>query len=359
MTRSIMRTPADISEVVSRYPAELGIRCDSATQPPAGFSGALVLRLESEDSRRYALRRWGNRSLNQRRLRGLHRLLRWVHDAGVSQVAVPVTANDGQTFVVQKGYCWQLEPWLPGTADYWQRPNRDRLRDAMHRLADWHRAAAGFPANATEREWFRSNAAAPSPTVQERLRKLLHWQRDGVDAVRRMLRTGIEDPGEFPESPGSVGEELTQISARIVRAFEALAPSIAAELQRLATTPFRLQPCLRDVWHDHVLFTGDAVTGLIDPTACRTANVATDLSRLLGSLVDDDRAAWEFALDCYAGRAGLTDRESELVRALDRSGVLLSGCTWLDRLWLQQQRPGDFSAVIERLRRITRRLEVP
>ena len=44
--------------------------------------------------------------------------------------------------------------------------------------------------------------------------------------------------------------------------------------------PFNL--CIGDVWHDHILFEGDAVTGMIDFAAAKVDHVAADLARLLG-----------------------------------------------------------------------------
>ena len=60
-----------------------------------------------------------------------------------------------------------------------------------------------------------------------------------------------------------------------------------------------VQPCLRDVWHDHVLFVDDAVSGIVDPAAARTDTVAADISRLVGSLVGDDPRGWTVALAAY------------------------------------------------------------
>jgi Ser/Thr protein kinase RdoA (MazF antagonist) len=125
----------------------------------------------------------------------------------------------------------------------------------------------------------------------------------------------------------------------------------------LSRVSFRVQPCLRDIWHDHVLLTEDEVTGLIDPSACRAENIATDLARLLGSLLNDDREAWEFALREYESDRPMDSHERALVDALDQSGVLLSGMAWMDRLFLSRDNVPPLSKVWERLETIRRRLQ--
>src|SRR5206468_3640782 len=60
-----------------------------------------------------------------------------------------------------------------------------------------------------------------------------------------------------------------------------------------------LQPCLCDPWHDHVLFDGDRLTGIVDYGAAKVDHVSVDLARLLGSLVGDDADAWQRGLGAY------------------------------------------------------------
>jgi Ser/Thr protein kinase RdoA (MazF antagonist) len=115
-----------------------------------------------------------------------------------------------------------------------------------------------------------------------------------------------------------------------------------------------LQPCLRDVWHDHVLFQEDEVTGLIDPSAARTDTVAADISRLAGSLIADDRLAWGKAIDAYQSVRPLSREEAALVGILDRSGVLLSGMTWLERRYFECI--SFTERALERFQRIAARL---
>src|SRR5262249_19553340 len=133
--------------------------------------------------------------------------------------------------------------------------------------------------------------------------------------------------------------------------------SVAGELEVGRRVAVPLQPCLRDVWHDHVLFTGDDVTGLIDAHACRVDNVATDLARLLGSLAGDDRAAWDTGLAAYEKIRPLNLDERGLLELFDRSAVLLSGLTWLEWKCLEQRRFERPEIVLARLEAIVRRME--
>ena len=121
--------------------------------------------------------------------------------------------------------------------------------------------------------------------------------------------------------------------------------------------PLPAQPCLCDVWHDHVLFTGDELTGLIDFGAIKVDNVAVDLARLLGSLVGDDVAQREAGLNAYAEIRPLSELERALVPMLDRTGVVLGLANWLRRLWQHGTEYENRAAVADRLASLVRRIE--
>ena len=307
-----------------------------------GFSGASIARLHTPAGE-FCLRGWPAGGLPRQRLLGLHRLLAEIARRSDVPVAVPVVADNGTTLVTSHGRLWQLEPWLPGKADFWQHPGEPRLSTAMRCLANWHRAAATFQPRADEARWFASRASAPSPAVHERLDRIRRDQSERCPRIRRALDVAVDS-------------ELREIGRAILDGFDRAAATIAAELNAAEATCYRLQPCLRDVWHDHVLFTDDAVTGLIDASACRSENVATDLARLLGSFLGDDRATWDTALDVYRTSNPLSLDELALVRLLDRSSVLLSGLFWLDQIFLQGRRFSQPPRVVRLLQRIQDRL---
>lgn len=313
-----------------------------------GFSGAVILRVRTRAGD-FCLRGWPKDDPQvgvetpMRRILGLHRLLRSVFESGVHQVAVPVPAESGVTLVRHRDRYWQLEPWMPGRADFRENPNNDRLRAAMTCLAAWHRAAAGFRPDDAERPWFSSQASAPSPAVLERLDMLQQWAAGRAGRLKHTLDRS--DPTKFRD-----------LGTEVVRLFEQIAPTLRIELETAATQPVSLQPCLRDIWHDHVLFTGDKVTGLIDPSACRTETVAADVARLLGSLIGDDRSCWETALNEYVKHRPLSPEELALVPVLDHSGVLLSALSWLQRRYLHGEQFDEEKRVVERLERFVDRL---
>jgi Ser/Thr protein kinase RdoA (MazF antagonist) len=313
-------------------------------QSDAGYSGAAIFQIETAAGL-YCLRGWPQKSLPAKRILGLHRLLKHIYNQGVNQVAVPVQSKAGTTLVTENSQLWQLEPWMPGEADYWYQPNNNRLINAMSALAGWHKAAESFEANLEERDWFSISTAAISPAVTERLQRIQTWNAGKLDVLKSQISQSKPDI-------------WTELGAQIVGHYQLACPNIGEELQAFHHRKLRLQPCLRDVWHDHVLFTGDEVTGIIDASACRTENVATDLSRLIGSLVGDNRAGWQTALQTYQQKQPLTADELQLVQLFDRSATLLSGLTWLDRYFLQGVSIPQPERVLQRLRQILSRLRV-
>ncbi len=134
------------------------------------------------------------------------------------------------------------------------------------------------------------------------------------------------------------------------------AATVRDELRKAVEVPVALQPCIRDLWHDHVLFTGDEVTGIVDYGALRIDSVAADLARLLGSLVEDDRDAWGVGLAAYQSVRPLAAHESMLLYAYDRANVLLSGLHWLQWVFCRGYTFADPRCVLRRVETNLRRL---
>jgi Ser/Thr protein kinase RdoA (MazF antagonist) len=313
----------------------------SPPQPvTGGFSGATVFRLACRDGT-FALRGWPP-SAEPARIRGLHRLLRHVAAHGVP-VAVPLSDHRGETLLGHADRYWQIEPWLPGRADFRASPTDARLAAAMTTLAAFHNAAASFTPSPEEAEWFGGPAFGVPPTIAERRARM----------IRSVLGGELNIPAI--RTPAAGADEFADLAARALRGFRRVGDTVLRDLRAFETVPVPLLPCLRDVWHDHVLFTGDAVTGLIDPAACRRDTVATDLSRLLGSLLGDNPPRWDFAIAQYVRRP-LTPDEAALIPVLDRTGVLLSAATWLRRRYLLND-PCETPEVLARLRETVERID--
>ncbi len=128
-------------------------------------------------------------------------------------------------------------------------------------------------------------------------------------------------------------------------------------LEPWRTAVLPLHACLRDVWHDHVLFEGDRVSGIIDYGAARVDHVSVDLARMLGSLVEDDRALWDAGLEAYRRVRPLSDAEEGLAVALDRAGTILSVANWLRWLAVEERAYEDPAAARRRMATLVARLE--
>jgi homoserine kinase type II len=298
-----------------------------------GFSGARFWRLTTADGP-LCLRRWPV-ECQREKLRFVHTVLRFAAASGFRLAPLPMLTSDGETFVAAGGHLWELSPWVPGAANYHERPSPERLTAAMRALAEFHLAVVEFPGSPA--------APLPSPGIADRIRIIETWRGGDLERLERIVAAAADS-------------QLTDLAKQILRLFRPAADPLLAELKSAAHLRVAQQPCIRDIWDQHVLFVEDRVSGIIDFGSMRFDNVATDVARLLGSMAAGDPQQWEAGLQAYAAARPLSDAEQRLINAFDRSTVLLSGMNWLRWLFLDDRRFDDMSAVIGRLQSIHRRL---
>jgi Ser/Thr protein kinase RdoA (MazF antagonist) len=295
-----------------------------------GFSGAVVWRGEDETGTPiFALKAWPAEGMTADRLRLIHGWMLEVQ--GFPFVPRVLATSDSATVVKHGGRVWDIERWMPGIADFHANPKCERLTAACAALAGLHRA------------WSRWSRIVPScPAVLRRLRLLDEW-----NALRSSF-LAAEAAGASPVLDAlRRGAEIVDRHADAARRC----------LDRWMPFPSTVQPCLCDIWHDHVLFTGGAVSGIIDYGAMKEDHVAVDLARLLGDLAGDDDAAFAAGLAAYGVAGGILDRPAEFVRDLDQTGTLCGLIGWIRRAIPDGRFDFDSARIAARIRWLCSRLE--
>ncbi len=325
-------------EVLGAYPEAYQPRRIEFLDWAGGFSGALLWKLETP-SGAFCLRRWPRAHPTEDRLRFIHAVQHWAAARGCSFVPVPCSTRDGESYLRHGGFLWELATWMPGSADYRRRPSVGKLQAAMTAIAQVHLALVTFPLPEP------AERLTVSPGIVERRRRLAEWAR--------------RDLGELSESLPRIGfPELDRLVRKVLGMVPASLPGLDRLLAHAEHQVVALQPCLCDVWHEHVLYQQDRVAGLVDFGAVRLENVAADVARLLGSMVLDEADGWVEGLQAYGAIRPLSRAELDLIEAFDRSTVVLSGLNWMDWIYLQRRRFPSREAVLDRLREIAHRLEV-
>ena len=227
-----------------------------------------------------------------------------------------------------------MTTWMPGRADFESSPSRARLANACAALAQLHAAWAGF-----------ATSHGPCPAVQRRLLRLREWEAL-VQSGWRPAFAACNDP------------TLRYWSERAYGCLPRFLEPSRQALHSWANVAVPIQPCLCDVWHDHVMFEGDHVTGIVDYGSVKPDNVAVDLARLLGSLIGDDAELRPAGLDAYRAAGGtLPARADELINLRDRTGTVLGAANWLRWLFVERRVYEDLSQVTRRLRALVARIE--
>jgi Ser/Thr protein kinase RdoA (MazF antagonist) len=183
----------------------------------------------------------------------------------------------------------------------------------------------------------------PCPGIQRRLERIGEWSALARDAGA----AGFAD----------IDKRVRPWAERAQILLSRLAQQVPSALLPLLQRSLPLQPCLCDVWHDHVLFTVNKVTGLIDYGGVKIDHVAVDLARLLGSMAEDNMVLVAAGLQAYMRVRPLSLEEQRLVGLLDRTGTIVGLANWLKWLCYERRVFEDYALVAQRMRRLIERME--
>ncbi len=304
----------------------------------SGFSGSRLWKLETKQGL-LCLRRWPTEYPDLAQLRWIHGNLADIYAAGFPSIPLPVLTSQRQTVVEHQDHLWELTPWLPGEADQQNTQNTSsplRITAATAALAKFHLAASQV-------QKIQNQGNAPGLIHRtELLKKLI---QGGIDQLQRQINLQHQ---AWPE--------LAERSTTLLDFFSQIAVVVNEKLHHALNTRVPIQPCIRDIHRDHVLFVGDSVSGIIDFGSMKLDSVACDIARLLGSMAFDEAPLWENGLKAYEQIRPLTDVERRFVSIYDQTTVLLSGVNWLQWVFVEHRQFASRQAVLERFNSILRRL---
>ena len=320
-----------------------------------GFSGAAVWFVQpAGGTERFVLKSFRSGTTRERAA-WVHRLMRHAAAAGVAEVPELLVARGGSSLVTgSDGIHWELVRFVPGAAT--DRPTPAQGVAAADVLARFHGAVATLPGCAESR--------GPAPAVERRIAQCREL-RDRPWCLRRRTLSHDRLAGQLhPERLAAVLERWD----RAIAIFSVAAGTAAIEaVVRVSPVATTLQPVIRDIWSDHVLFdaeTRSRVAGIVDFHAAATDTPATDLARLLGSwrspvgLADrplPDR--WPEPLAAYDRIRPLEDRDRQRIGFLHAAAVLCGLDNWFR--WIVEE-GRDFAGWEAALGRIDQHLgELP
>ena len=233
----------------------------------------------------------------------------------LSCVPDPIPNCHGRTFISHDELFWELGPWMPGTPMLSATSNR--IAAACATLAELHRLWGGGPLH-------------PAP----------NFLKQRTNFVNRL----VSQCGTLhPATHRMLCEEALKL----------LHPMSAPDSSFM---PYAQQMIHGDLHRDHVLFTGDAVTGLIDFSSIKLDHPAVDLARFLGDLDIGNVDALSFGVEAYREAAGNQAVTLNNVQYLDRLITLGAAATWMLRFARDEVPMEKSAAAAARLERIVARL---
>jgi homoserine kinase type II len=226
----------------------------------------------------------------------------------------------GRTVFTEAGRVWDCGRWQPG--DPRTEPSATEVALACEAIAHLH----GVWAGETQR--------GPCPGVQNRLRALAENEP--------LLLAG-------PDALPPVSPILNQLLRRAVLVAARAAPLAVRALRPWEHQTVVLQPSVRDLRGEHVLFNDGRVSGIIDFGAMAFDHPAVDLARFFDDFAETDDTLFAAGMNAYRAAHGAFEASDEFVRVLARTGAVCSVLGWLVRLAVRREPLADPLAVAARL----------
>lgn len=295
----------------------------------AAWSGADVYAVTA-GRRDFVLKRCGS-GISRPRAEWVHALMR--HTRSIVGAAVPevICGTDGSTLHEDAtGGLWELVERMPGAAC--QSPDTAQRTAAAEILAAIHLAAATVFDHAPRLD--------VSPGVIQRR----------MQSAALLARPWHAWPAHRLSGPLS---DRLRCAAAVMAAHDG-----QRALERVVGFDpgmVLVQPVLRDVWSEHVLFSGHRVTGVIDWHAAGIDSPATDIGRLTGSWPNASGHRHPF-MQAYERLRPLEPLERRLTGFLDAAGVVCGIDNWLRWTLEEQRRFADMRRVLDRIDQLVDRL---
>jgi Ser/Thr protein kinase RdoA (MazF antagonist) len=263
-----------------------------------GFSGASVWRGDdAQGNPRFALKQWPAETAIAR----LAQIHGWMSDAAhLTFVPKLSSTTEGSAIAQHDERIWDATLWLTGDSRI--PACKTEVESACAAVAEIHLA------------WSRYAGQSKSAGIQRRIDVLSQW-----------LAKPSTRLSAFQAS-------LDHLVQRAVNELGRIAPIALEALLPWENVPQIIQPCIRDLRAEHVLFVDERVSGIIDYGAMAVDTPVFDLARLLGDLVDDNEELFAQGLNAYRECRTTFVFSDRLVRLLDRVGVVCSLIGWLVRL---------------------------
>ncbi len=304
--------------------------CEPVRQIQGGMSGATVWECTNAARVSTCLRGWPASHPTRERLTEIHQHLQLLTEANVNFTPELHYSRHGSSITFDGQRLWELTSWLPGHANYCSAPNHAKLVQAMQAIAKVHQVWC-----ASSEKSSGITAKVGSPTLVDRAKRLDAWHHRMGERTRLVRQTA-----------DTVERQLVSDTFELLNAWAA---PLKKGLQRLADDRVAHHFVLRDIWSEHLLFTEDQVTGIIDFGACRFDEPTTDLVRLLGSIEPHHEDRRREGLEIYnrcrrtlgnnstCANSAFEELSWERFEILDQTATLLSALQWLEWLIIDER----------------------